>query len=315
MAVSRISLSGLREGLSHTLVILVGGFRSILSEKTTRRYFVFLMFILLLGLFGPNIAPYEETARMRGGDGQLLRASAPSLDHPLGTTDGGYDVLSRVLIGARPTVLAGAIGGTMIISIGLTVGLVSGYIGGRVDSILMRITDLWYSIPMIPFALVLIALFGVGYYTATIVPGLILWRGSARVIRAQTLQIRERPFILAAKGTGASTPYMIYRHILPNVAPMAVLFFALGMGLTIVAMASLSFLGVTSPFMPSWGVIIRNAFNAGMISSAWWWSLPPGLLISSTVVSLFMFGRGYENITETGDFESGDEALTETGGA
>lgn len=285
------------------------GFFLMISERNTRIYFFFVILILLMGLLGPWIAPYEHSERMRTPDGELKRVESPSWQHPLGTTDQGYDVLSRILIGARPTVVAAILGGTLIISIGLTIGLTSGYMGGRVDDVLMRLTDLVYGVPLIPFALVLIALFGVGYFKAILIIGLVLWRGSARVIRSQVLQIRERPFIRAAEATGGSTPYIILRHILPNVAPMAVLFFALGTGFTIIIMASLAFLGVTNPFVPSWGVMVRNAFVSGRMAGAWWWSIPPGLLISFTVLSMFMFGRGYERVASGGDEADGEQAM------
>ena len=285
------------------------GLSLMLSERTTRIYGVFLLFILTLGLVGPWIAPYEYDQRMRGDDGGLLRIEEPSAAHPLGTTEQGFDVLSRVLYGARPTIVAGILGGSMIIGIGLTIGLTAGYVGGRVDDVLMRFTDLIYGVPLIPATLVLIALLGVGYFQAIFIIGALLWRGSARVIRSQALQIRERPFILAAKATGASRPYIILKHILPNVAPMAVLFFALGMGYTIIVMAALAFLGVADPFIPSWGVMIRNAYNSGVMGTAWFWALPPGFLISLTVLSLFMFGRGYENVVSGED--EGDQALAQ----
>lgn len=290
----------------------VRGFKLMISERTTRIYLIFIIFIILLGVVGPMIAPYDMTERVRTADGELERTAPPSLDHPMGTTSQGYDVFSRFLIGAQPTVMAGAIGGGVIITIGLTIGLTSGYVGGRVDDVLMRFTDLVYGIPFIPFALVLIAIFGVGYLEAILLTGLILWRGSARVLRAQTLQIRERPFILAAKATGGSTAHIITRHILPNVAPMGILFMALGTGYTIIALASLAFLGVTNPFVPSWGVMVRNAYSSGLMATAWWWSLPPGFGISLTVLSLVMFGRGFEKISNRDEAE-GDTAIVQGG--
>lgn len=298
--------AGLRDGpLSHVW----GGLRKMLSERSTKVYFGFLVLILFMALFGPMLAPYEHDERVRGDEGELLRSESPTMDNYLGTTDGGYDVFSLLLYGARPTVTSGVLGGLMIISIGLTVGLVSGYVGGRVDDVLMRFTDIAYGVPLIPFALVLVGVLGVGYWTSILIIGLVLWRSSARVIRAQTLQITERPFVLAAKATGASTPRIIVRHILPNVAPMAVLFFALGTGYTIIVKAGLAFLGVTNPFVPDWGVILRNAHNADPMGNAWWWSIPPGLLIALTVLSLFMLGRGYENITDDSNDRAADEAM------
>lgn len=285
---------------------LQNALRLMLSERTTKVYLAFLLFVLFLGLFGPSLAPYGPSERLRTADGGLMETAPPSFEHPLGTTPGGYDVLSRVLVGAQPTVIAGLLGGTFLILIGLTIGMTAGYKGGWVDDILMRFTDLVYGVPLLPFALVLIALFGIGYFQAIFVIGLVIWRGSARVIRAQVLQIRERPFILSARATGGSTPYIITRHILPNVAPMTILFFALGTGYTIILIAGLAFLGVTNPFIPSWGVIIRNAYNSGLMADAWWWALPPGLLISFTVVSLFMVGRGYERVVNESEEKAGE---------
>jgi peptide/nickel transport system permease protein len=273
------------------------GLRLMLSDRSAKIYFLIILFVLSLGLIGPSVAPYEFDQTLRDENGDVKRLESPSVSHPLGTTDLGYDVLSRLLYGAQPTVISGLLGGALIISIGLTVGLTSGYMGGRTDSLLMRFTDLVYGVPLIPFAIVLTAFFGIGFLQSILVIGLVLWRGSARVIRAQVLQIKERPFILAARATGSSRPRIIIKHILPNVASMAILFFALGIGYTIIIQASLSFIGVSSPFVPSWGVMVRNAYKSGYMSAAWWWSLPPGLLIAFTVMATFMFGRTYERIS------------------
>jgi peptide/nickel transport system permease protein len=273
----------------------------IFRDNTTKYSFLFLAMLVGLAVVGPYITPYQYDETQYSEDDRILRNEGPSLAHPLGTTSLGYDVLSRIIYGARPTVLTGALGGTIIITIGMSIGITAGYIGGRVDDILMRFTDFVYGVPLIPFAIVMLTLLGVGFFTSIIVIGLVLWRSNARVLRSQVLQIKERPFILAAKATGASTPRIILKHILPNVAPMAILFFALGVGYSIIIQASLSFLGVSSPFVPSWGIMLRNAYKSGLLATAWWWSLPPGFLISLTVLASFMFGRGYEKLTSERD--------------
>lgn len=288
---------------------VTGGLRLMLQDKSTLAYFLFLMFVIVLGVIGPAIAPYEYDKSLRDADGDLKRTVSPSLEHPLGTTDRGYDVFSRVLVGARPTVITGLLGGILIVTIGLGVGVTAGYVGGWVEMVLMRVTDMVYGVPLLPFAIVMITLLGVGFLESIIVIGLILWRGNARVIRSQVLQIKEREFVKAAKASGASTPRIILRHILPNVASMAILFFAIGIGYSIIIQAGLSFLGVTSPFTPSWGVMLRNAYGSGVMTSAWGWAIAPGLLISMTVVSTFMFGRQYEALSGG----KGDEALAQMG--
>jgi len=271
------------------------GLNELLSERITRIFSMILVFIILLGIFGPLLTPHDPDERHRGEDGDLLRLEGPSVTHPLGTTIDGQDVLSRVMVGARPTLLVGFMAGTMIISIGMTIGLISGYVGGRVDDALMRFTDLAYGVPLLPMAIVLLGMLELGFTAAILVIGILLWRASARVIRSQVLQIKERPFILAAKATGASTPRIIVKHILPNVAPMAILFFALGIGFAIIVEAGLSFLGLTDPFTPTWGLMIREAYQSGAIVSGWWWALGPSVMISLTVLSTFMIGRGFES--------------------
>jgi len=275
-----------------------GGIKLMIEDKVTLAFFLILISILLLGLFGPMVAPYEADQPVSGENG-IKQVQPPSLQHPMGTTFRGNDVFSLVLIGARPTVITGLLGGSMIITIGLSVGLTAGYLGGRAENLLMRLTDFVYGIPLIPFAIVLVTFLGVGFIQSIVVIGLILWRGSSRVIRSQTLQIKEHPYVLSAKATGAGTPHIVFKHILPNVAPMAILFFAMGVGYSIIIQAGLAFLGVADPFTPTWGVMIRNAFNSGYMGSAWWWSVPPGLLIGITVLSTFMFGRGYESLSQS----------------
>ena len=275
--------------------------RDLLRERITRFAFFTLVFILLLGLFGPMLAPYDYNAQQRTADGELLRYAPPSVEHPLGTNDRGEDVLSRLLVGARTTLITGLVAGGLMLVIGLGVGVTAGYVGGRTEEVLMRFVDFIYGIPFIPFAIVLITFFGAGFYSTIAIIGLVLWRFIARVIRSQVLQIKQRPYIMAAKASGASTPWIIRKPILPNIANMAALFFAMGVGLAILEQAGLSFIGVTDPFTPTWGIMIRNAHQAGRITGAWWWTFPPGIMISLTVLSLYLLGRGYEG--SSGDDE------------
>ncbi|MDX1747429.1 MAG: ABC transporter permease, partial [Halobacteriales archaeon] len=268
-----------------------------LRERITKFAFACLVFILVLGVVGPEIAPYQYNEQQRLENGQLNRYAEPSLEHPLGTNDRGEDVLSRLLVGARMTIITGLVAGSLMLSIGVLVGVTAGYIGGRTDGVLMRFVDFMYGIPFIPFAIVLITFFGAGFYTTIAIIGLVLWRLIARVIRAQVLQIKQRPYILAARACGASTPWIIRKHILPNIANMAALFFAIGVGLAILEQAGLSFIGVTDPFTPTWGIMIRNAHQSGRLADAWWWTFPPGIMISITVLSLYLLGRGYEGAT------------------
>lgn len=308
-------IASLARGVTGNYMIqnFIKGLNLMLEDKTTTFFFLVLVGILVLGLVGPWVAPHEPDRTLYDEEtGEIKDLQPPSAEHPLGTTWAGYDVFSRVLIGARPTVLTGLLGGGIIIAMGMSIGITAGYVGGRTENVLMRFTDFVYGVPLLPFAIVIVTLLGVGFFTSILVIGLVLWRSSARVLRSQVLQIKEYPFITAATASGASTPRIIFKHILPNVMPMAILFFALGVGYSILIQAGLAFLGVVDPFVPSWGVMVRNAFQSGYMSSAWWWSIVPGFLIGMTVLSTFMFGRGYESLAagESGEDQEIDTAMS-----
>ena len=291
-----------RETIRNNYVVrnLVGAIRLLLTDRLTKLAFAVIVFILLLGIFGQFVTPYEYDEQQFAEDGSLERLESPSSDHWLGTTQRGEDVFSRVVYGAQPTVVTGLVGGSLIIGIGLVIGVTAGYKGGLTETVLMRFTDFVYGVPLIPFAIVLIAFLGVGFWASILVIGVILWRGNARVLRSQVLQIKERPYIKAAKAVGAGDLRIVTKHVLPNVASMAVLFFSLGIGFAIIFQAGLAFIGVSNPFIPSWGIMTRNAYTTGLMAQAPWWALPPGLLISITVLSTFLIGRGYERVSEGG---------------
>lgn len=259
---------------------------------------LWLSLVAILAVFGDSLAPYDVGARHFSADGALLRAETPSLAHPLGTTYGGFDVLSRVIVGARIALSAGLLGAGIIILLGTSIGVTAGYVGGQVDNILMRFTDVAYAVPLIPFAIVFIAFFPTGYYVSVLIIGTILWRSYARMLRSQVLQIKERPYIQAQKATGASTPRIIYKHILPNIGPMITLFFAMSVGTAILVLAALAFIGVTNPFVPSWGIMLRNAYQSGFMADQLGWSITPGLMIAFTVLSTFLLGRSIEERDE-----------------
>jgi peptide/nickel transport system permease protein len=266
------------------------------QSRLTQFAVSYLSVFILLGIFGPELTPYEYTTQHFNADGSLQSLKPPSSDHWMGTTNRGQDVFSRLLYGARPTLVTAVLGGSIIISIGLLIGITAGFVGGIVDGALMRFTDMAYGVPLIPAAIVLAAFFGTGFLSSVVVIGLILWRGPARVIRSQVLQIKERPFIKIARSSGASRYHIARHHILPNVAPMAFLFFALGVGDAVIIQAGLAFIGVSDPFIPSYGVMLRNAYNSGALGDAIWWSLPPGILIALTVLSAYLLGRSIEGV-------------------
>jgi len=254
-------------------------------------------FFLLLGVFGPYLAPYDPTRIHRAGDGSALRLAEPSLAHPFGTTNLGRDVLSQVIIGARISILVGVLAAFIAVFIGVNIGLISGYFGGWVDDALMRLTDIAYGLPFLPFVLVLVFLLGPGLWSIAIVISVLLWRSTARVIRSQVLSHKERPYVESARSIGASDMRIMYYHILPNVLPLAFLYGSFSVAWAVIAEASISFLGFGDPSMTSWGQILFNAYSAGAIRSAWWWVVPPGVCIMLLVMSVFFIGRALEELT------------------
>lgn len=254
-------------------------------------------FFLLLGVFGPFIAPYDPTRIHRASDGSALRLAEPSLTHPLGTTNLGRDVASQVIIGARISILVGILAAFIAVFIGVNIGLISGYFGGWVDDVLMRFTDIAYGLPFLPFVLVLVFLLGPSLWSIAIVISVLLWRSTARVIRSQVLSHKERPYVESAKAIGASDVRIMYYHILPNVIPLAFLYGSFSVAWAVIAEASISFLGFGDPSMTSWGQILFNAYSAGAIRFAWWWVVPPGVCIMLLVMSVFFIGRALEELT------------------
>jgi peptide/nickel transport system permease protein len=253
-------------------------------------------FFVVVAILAPWLAPHDPLEMHNRPDGSFARMDPPSRQHWFGTTRLGRDVFSQVVVGTRLAVIVGTLSGVMTTLIGVNIGLIAGYFGGRVDNILMRVTDLVYGIPFLPFQVILVALLGPSVWNIIIAIVLISWRTTARVIRSQVLTLKSRVFIQAAKVSGASDWRIIYQHIAPNVLPLALVYTALAMGWAILTEASISFLGYGDPRLISWGKILFDAYVAQAITIAWWWVVPPGLAITLLVMSGFFIGRAYEEV-------------------
>jgi len=208
------------------------------------------VFFIVIAVFAPYIAPYDPMEMNFDQDGNLKRLEPPSGEHFFGTTRMGRDVFSQMVIGSRIALIVGFLSAICVVFIGTNIGLISGYFGGRVDSIIMRVVDIIYGIPFLPFALILVAILGPGIKNIIIAIVLITWRNTARVIRAQVLTIKNKAFIDAARISGAGNFRIIYKHIAPNVIPLSMVYVALSMGSAIMTEASLSFLGYGDPTLP-----------------------------------------------------------------
>jgi peptide/nickel transport system permease protein len=283
----------------------IGTWRTVLKEQFDfiRRDNLALVGVIIvatfifLGLFGPMLAPHNPIEHdMKAKDGSIMRLSSPNAKAPLGTTAYGKDILSQFLAGARPTLIVGLFGGLGTGAIGFLVGLVSGYYGGWVDEVLMRLTDLTFSLPFMPMALLLLTFVTPNIWLITLIIAGFLWKMPARVVRSEVLSVRERTFVKSARASGASDLRTMFFHVAPNVLPIGFLYTAYGVAWSIAAQASLAFLGFGDPTMTSWGRMLRMVFDSGNIRIAWWWVFPPALGIAAITTSVFLIGRAYEEV-------------------
>lgn len=240
--------------------------------------------VVLVAVFAPALAPHDPFAPV----GPALQP--PSGQFPMGTDDLGRDVFSGVLLGSRASLFIGLGVAMLVAVIGLGIGIVSGYLGGTVDDVLMRVTEAFQVIPRFFLAIVVIALVGPGTDRLIIVLGLTSWSMVARVVRSETLPLREFEFIEAARALGGSTPSILVRHVLPAVLPATITFITLMVGQAILIEASLGFLGLGDPSVMSWGVLAGNA--QPFIRAGWWLAVFPGGAIAVAVLGISLLGDG-----------------------
>ena len=235
-----------------------------------------------------QLSPYDPFAL---GDETLI---APRGDHWMGTDDLGRDTLSRVIHGSRVPLLVGFLATAASMALGILIGSLSGYFGGRTDIILMRVTEYVLVVPRFFLALLVVAMLGTGIEKIILVIGILGWPEVARVVRAQFLTFREREFVVAARAIGASHAKVIFREILPNAIPPAVVVASILVARAILLEAGLSFLGLGDPNLISWGSLLSEAQER--ISTSVWLALFPGLAISLLVLCINLFGDGINDV-------------------
>jgi peptide/nickel transport system permease protein len=254
---------------------------------------ILLTFLLLIAVFASLLAPYDP--RAMGQPGDILQP--PGRDHFLGTDEVGRDVFSLVLYGARISLLVGFAAAFLSIIIGTIIGLTAGYFGGWVDDLLMRLTDLFVVIPRLPLVLITVAVLGPNLFNTILVIGILIWAGTARIIRVQTLSLKERQFVERARSLGARHWHIIRRHILPNVLPLVFANTVLIVATAIYLESTVSFLGLGDPTHISWGMILHYAFtNAAMVYGAYWYVVPPGVMIVLAVLSFTISGYALDEV-------------------
>lgn len=248
---------------------------------------------ILIGLFAPWLAPHDPLKQ-----NLLMRLHPPAATHWLGTDELGRDVFSRILMGLRVSLSIGFIAAFISISIGTLVGLVSGYWRGWVDAVLMRLVDIVLCFPTLFLILMILAVLDKpSILMVMAVIGFTSWAGLARMVRGEVLSMRERDFILVAKGLGLSQMRILFVHLLPNVISPVLVAATLTVGSAILTESGLSFLGLgVQPPLPSWGNILTSGKD--FIHIAWWLSLFPGLAILITVLAFNLLGEGLRDVLD-----------------
>jgi peptide/nickel transport system permease protein len=250
---------------------------------------VMILVLAIIAIGAPLLAPHDPARAVANTFGD---PAAPSPAFPLGTDELGRDVLSRVIWGARISLEVGVAAMLVTTVIGVTIGLLAGFLGGTVDFLLMRLTDIMLAFPTLLLAMAFVTVLRPSLINILMVIGLVSWTGVARVVRGETLSLTQRDFVLAARSLGASSSRMIIRHVLPNVMPVIVAMAVLGTSSTLLLDAGLSFLGLgVPPPTPSWGRMIEEATT--YFRTAPWLAAFPGLAIFYAVLGFNLFGYGF----------------------
>jgi peptide/nickel transport system permease protein len=250
-----------------------------------------LLVVVILGaVLAPVLAPYDLHKQVGPVFGH------PSWSHPLGLDDGGIDMVTLLMWGARISLVVGFAATLVSMVIGGAIGVAAGYFGGKVDTILMRITDYFLVIPDVPLMIIVAAIWGPSLFHIVIVIGILLWTSTARVIRAQVKSVRERVYVKRARSLGASHARVVFRHVLPQVAPLLIANTVLTIAVAIFDETALSFLGLGDPSRISLGKVIENAFQRAAISTGAWWAIvPPGALVAVIILACSLLGGAIED--------------------
>jgi peptide/nickel transport system permease protein len=250
---------------------------------------------LLLAAFGWLVVPYPADAT--GAMHLAQRLQPPSAAHWFGTDEMGDDILSRVLLGTRTSLWVGLVITGVASLIGVPLGIAAGYLGGGVRAVIMRVTDVFLAVPALVLALAIVAALGPGVLHAVVALSLVWWPGYVRLIEAKALTLRGEPYVEAARTMGAGHGWILLRHILPNCVSPLIVKASMDMGLAILAVASLGFIGLgAKPPAPEWGAMVSVARS--YMPDWWWYSFFPGLFIFLTVLGFSLFGDGLRDLLD-----------------
>ena len=253
---------------------------------------VVIVLFILGAVFAPVISPYKPTEM-----DLLSRLAPPSKAHIFGTDEGGRDILTRLLYGSRISLLVGVVPSLLSMALGAGLGVMAGYLGGRVDTLIMRLADIMLAFPSILLAMVIMYMLGGGLINVFLTLSLVNWASVARVVRAQTLQLKESEYVEAARAIGVARPVIILRHILPNCMPTLIVLFTLNIPSSILTESSLSFLGMgIQPPDASWGLMVNTGRQ--YLYNAPWLSFVPGAAIMLIVLAFNFLGDGLRDVLD-----------------
>jgi peptide/nickel transport system permease protein len=256
-----------------------------------------LVVIIAGALAAPLIADHSRLNAINVTSNPLW--GTPAQHGPLGTDNVGRPIWDQLVYGSRISLLVGLAATVIAMLIGSVVGIVAGFYGRWIEAVLMRITEWFLVIPFLPLAIVLASILGPNVRNVIIVIGITSWPGTARVIRAQVLTLKERLYVERSRALGASNRHLMLRHIVPNVSPLILANTTLTVPIAILSETTLSFLGLGDPLRPSWGRMLDEAFSSGAIGqNAWWYYLPPGIGIVLVVLAFTLVGHALEEVLD-----------------
>lgn len=269
-----------RFGQSHPTI------REVARNRASLLGLGFVFLLIVIAVFDDQIAPFHPFEQNYDALKQ-----PPSSEHWMGTDNFGRDVYSRVIHGTKYSLLVGLCVTSIQLAIGVILGLISGYYGGNIDTIIMRFTDVMLSVPVMVLALAIAGFLGGGLINVVIAIGIVGWRGFARVVRGQVLVVRESPYVEAARACGCSDAHILLRHILPNIGVPLVVMVTLNIPQAILWASAMSYLGLgIQPPTPDWGAMLAN--TRAFLRTAWWMGMFPGLAVMATVLAFNFLGDG-----------------------
>ncbi len=273
--------------------VLSGVWRAVTINSKVTIGSAILLFFILVAFLGPLIVTQDPLKYT------LNLMAPPSAEHLLGTNQGGQDIFSQLVIGTRSTLFWSLVSGVLVMLIAIAVGLVGGYFGGVVDDFLSLVTNVFLVIPSFPLAIVAAEFFSRTTLTIAVIVALTNWPWSARVLRSQTLSLRNREFITAARANGESTWRMIFFDIFPNLTSIVAAAFITTTIQVLLAVAGLEFLGFGDSANLSWGAILYDAYNgSALFRGAWWWFAPPGVCIALLGSGLALLNFGVDELAD-----------------